>query len=371
MATTFLGITVIQDNILSGVNLLTVNNPLAFIVEVEYADSKPSRIPVTMSVNGSVVDTYDAIPLRDTSATTRQFVFVANEYVKSFMPPYFDTLITAGTVSEVVPTAIKLKFDAGSFSKTINFRAIDGANQFGTPSGACATDIYNNDYKNWFSQKGGFCYIYFYSTPSVAGSNGTCEILINGITYSVGQVKENRFYRLKVATDWVGSAPFKIMRTLDVEGVPSVPYLFLEGVVFAYDLCQPKILKYYDSNGQYRFLTFTLGSKNNSYKTNGFVSKFVTSLVSDSSDSYVKGKDIEKNLQLNLINFPKEHISIIDDLLASPYVYLHNSDTLVSDELTNWLMVEVTTKSLRIARKGEFITTTIDIKLPKTYSITT
>ena len=113
------------------------------------------------------------------------------------------------------------------------------------------------------------------------------------------------------------------------------------------------------------------GDKKNSFKSDGIVSKYVTSLASGDGDRYVKGKSNEEELTLNIINFPSVHAWMIEDLFSSPYVYIHNNEDLLSDELTDWLYAEITDNSINVRRTGNVINSRFTVKMPKKYTITT
>ena len=156
-------ITVIQDNKVSSKPLLSVHNPLVFIVEANYTSTAPDTLYVSESVNSGV---YSCIPYSDPQSGKRQFMFIADEIIRGLMQEFDDT-VQADSSNEFRPNKtldITLTFydpTTPATNCTIAFIAIHGSRQFG--ESPCLDAIYNNDDEIYVGVVGSPCYCYFFN----------------------------------------------------------------------------------------------------------------------------------------------------------------------------------------------------------------
>ena len=156
-------ITVIQDNKVDSCLLLSVHNPLVFIVEVNYTATAPDKLYVSESVNSGI---YSCIPYSDPQAGKRQFMFIADEIVRGLFGE-LDDFVQAGTTNIFRANKtldITLTFYDPSTPATnvqIAFIAMIGSRQFGeSPS---INELYENDDETYLGIVGFPCYCYFFN----------------------------------------------------------------------------------------------------------------------------------------------------------------------------------------------------------------
>jgi hypothetical protein len=163
-------INISQDNIINGSDLLPVQSPIAFIVDVTYTDVVPDDLTVeiysTDGVNMELLDTYRAIPYKDPLTTVRQFAFKASEPIKSLMGPFDDIVQNTDTLINItdITKRFLLKFidpDNAATYDEIEVSFLHGAAQFGEAPNK--ESIFNNDTKVYYSLVDGFAYVYFYN----------------------------------------------------------------------------------------------------------------------------------------------------------------------------------------------------------------
>lgn len=156
-------ITVIQDNKIDSCPLLSVHNPLVFIVEAEYTSSAPDLLYVSENVGSKI---YSCIPYSDPQAGKRQFMFIADEIMRGLMGEFDDVIQSDGTNEHRTSKTldVTLRFYDPSTPATyvdLAFTAIHAARQFGE-SPSC-NNIFENDAENYIGVVGFPCYVYFYN----------------------------------------------------------------------------------------------------------------------------------------------------------------------------------------------------------------
>lgn len=156
-------ITVIQDNKVDSKPLLSIHNPLVFIVEANYTSTAPDLLYVSESVNSGV---YSCIPYSDPQAGKRQFMFIADEIIRGLMGEFDDT-VQADSSNELRANKtldVTLTFydpTTPATNCTIDFIAIHGTRQFG--ENPCLEEIYDNEDENYVGVVGSPCYCYFFN----------------------------------------------------------------------------------------------------------------------------------------------------------------------------------------------------------------
>lgn len=174
------GITISQSNIEDNCNLLSIHNQLVFISDVAYTGEAPELVNVDiLDSSDTVLDTFSAIPYNDI-AGARQFAFIANDILKSYMGS-IDDFRSNEKVLEYVDGITKeftIKFYDPSTSATfasVNFIAMQAARQFG--ESPCLIAISNNVNETYYGAVGMPVYVYFYNKDaSNVISIGTGEI---------------------------------------------------------------------------------------------------------------------------------------------------------------------------------------------------
>jgi len=160
-------ITISQDNIVNGSNLMPIQSPLTFIADVVYTGLTPDAIDVEiLDTSDVVLETYAAIPYKDLSTTSRQFVFKAEGALKALVDDFEDFAQLNDTLEYVdnITTQFKIKFVDPDLSTTNDEVLIDAAQafrQFGEYPNL--KDQFNNDSDTFFAPQDGFVYVYFYN----------------------------------------------------------------------------------------------------------------------------------------------------------------------------------------------------------------
>jgi hypothetical protein len=160
-------ITISQDNIINGSNLMPVQSSLTFIADVDYTGATPDSIDVEILDESDVVlETYSAVPYNDVTTTQRQFVFKAEGPLKALIDDFEDFFQLNDTLEYVenITRQFKIKFIDPDTPATNDEVLIDGAQavrQFGDYPNL--EDQYNNDTDTYYAAKDTWVYVYFYN----------------------------------------------------------------------------------------------------------------------------------------------------------------------------------------------------------------
>ncbi|MCK9281339.1 MAG: hypothetical protein M0P71_12010 [Melioribacteraceae bacterium] len=193
-------ITVSQTNIVGDCNLLAIHSPLVFLIDVTYTGSAPIlKCDVNDSSSVLVADDaiFQCIYYRDLAVNIRQFMFVADEILRGYMPDFDDFVQTAESVSQVtnIPLAFELRFydSLEAQETTVDIIAFAASRQFGqTPA---LTEMFLNEVDTFICGYEKPVYIYFFNPTDGA------DIVIQQVEYQIG---------VKFALDfnaWTGVAP--------------------------------------------------------------------------------------------------------------------------------------------------------------------
>lgn len=314
-------------------------------------------------------DTYEfrCIPMRDVSDTVREFSFRADKVLKFLLGDLDDTIEQTEETTDFIDslcTRLRIAFHdvdeeyttGPSCSATIT----NAARQWGENPNMSDL-IGSTETQTVFVPKNFFTYLYGYN-PGL----GNSHTLYKESTLMIDENLEDLgFYRYKTSKITAG-----------------VGYIFAiagtsRGVlVKMYNDCtNAKVLKFLDSNGQYRFVSFSSDyEENTSPESIGSIDKTITGLLTDMSDSSNIGYKSNHTLRL-IQNLDEDQLEYIKDLYDSPRVYLYNNDldseeTEISDTAADWTEVTIESSNplRRIANKtGEV---EITVTLPEHYSQT-
>lgn len=160
-------IEITQSNVVEGSNLLPIHSDLVFIADVTYEGQTPDIVHVEIrDINDTLLETYKAIPYKDLLSTLRQFVFVANEPIKSLMGLFDDFSQLNDTLLPVpdITKELKIRFvdpDTPAINDEVTIDFVHGAKQFGENPNL--DDQFNNSLDTFFGEKDGIVYVYFYN----------------------------------------------------------------------------------------------------------------------------------------------------------------------------------------------------------------
>lgn len=193
-------IAVSQTNIVGDCNLLAVHSPLVFLIDVTYTGAAPLlKCDVNDSAGVIIADDaiFNCIYYRDLAANIRQFMFIADQILRGYMPEFADFVQTSESVSQVtnIPLAFQLRFydEGDTIEETADIIAYASSRQFGqTPA---MTEMFLNESDTYIAGSGKTVYIYFFNPTDGA------DIVIQQVEYQIG---------VKFALDfntWAGVSP--------------------------------------------------------------------------------------------------------------------------------------------------------------------
>lgn len=156
-------IRIVQDNKVDSFSLLSVHNPLCFIAEVDYDSLTPDYIDVELLSKGVLLVKMKAISYKDTAPLTRQFVFVADEIIRGYMPEFNDEVQAADTLIHIenITREFTVTFTFDNLTASVDFVACNGSSQFGDIYGSCLKDV--NSPIVYTAGENGVVYLYIYN----------------------------------------------------------------------------------------------------------------------------------------------------------------------------------------------------------------
>ena len=128
-----------------------------------------------------------------------------------------------------------------------------------------------------------------------------------------------------------------------------------------------KLLKYLDTEGQYRFISFNkYWEGRNNPESIGVTSEIVKNILNAQSNEKALGYKNNKTLSLTKSDISADQLLVYQQILTSPRVYLQIGEL---DGLQDWLLVSVRPIDAVYKRRkllgGNF---SIEITLPENYS---
>lgn len=156
-------ISIIQDNKVDGWDLLSIHNPLTFICEVTYDGMTPEFVAVKLESNGVLIVEAKAITFKDTAPTKRQYIFIADTFIRGAMPYFDDEVQASNTVIPIqnITKPFKITFTHTNITASTSFVACNASSQFGDKFGACLKDI--NLPTTYTAGENGVVYVYMYN----------------------------------------------------------------------------------------------------------------------------------------------------------------------------------------------------------------
>lgn len=161
-------ITIIQDNIIGASNLLGVHCQIAFVAEAAWSGTAPEYLSVKISDKaGTLLDTYKSIPYADVGINTRRFLFIGDNLLKWFLPPFDDYLQPAETLIKLpyLEKELIIRFEdpdsGGTRFDEVLLTFAHAARQFG--ESVNMESLYNNETLTYYAPNDSFVYVYFYN----------------------------------------------------------------------------------------------------------------------------------------------------------------------------------------------------------------
>ena len=336
---------IIQDNIISGKALLSVCNPLTFIIQCTYVMPPPDFISVTIKRADNQIMFEGIAPVySDVSAGVRQYIFVADQILRGM-------ITTEKSLEDVIipayPTAgynalidycyyFNIIFTAGSFTDSTTFFGLYGSNQFG--SSPCEVDLYDEADATFIAYKDYPVYLYYFD-------------------YDDG------LHKMKVVYTFTGIN--QLSRTPTHSMGTQILYSDVR------DFCTGQILiKYLDNKGMYRFYAF-----NKFYETKinnkeiGRASRIITNILTDKGSSSTLGYKTDKTISLVADGVSNSDLTLLESLYTSLFVYMYIGNG--TDTESSWILMNVVNKDfISRIRKGNSSKVELILTYPETFNPT-
>ena len=160
-------IDIIQNNVTELTNLLSVHNPISFLANVIYVGQAPEHVTVFLSdENNNELGTFSAIPYKDIDANTRQFIFIADKIIRSYLDEFYDYRSELNVI-EFVPNITKfmniwfIDDHTGTYDYC-KFVACHASRQFGENQNMIGIEL-NQEKTTYIAAVGEVVYVYYYS----------------------------------------------------------------------------------------------------------------------------------------------------------------------------------------------------------------
>jgi hypothetical protein len=159
-------IELVQSNVYPGSNLICVHNPIVFIANATYSGEPPNTLDcIIKDENEVTLGTYKCIPWLDIGATTRQFIFVADQILRGFMGSFDDFIQSDGSLEYCEGFTKKFHIYFNKYQEVISVGmyivALQGVRQFGDDLNAI--EIFNNVAKTYIGAANKPVYVYCYN----------------------------------------------------------------------------------------------------------------------------------------------------------------------------------------------------------------
>ena len=166
-------IDIYQGNTENG-NLISVHNPVSFIVTATYSATAPTLLYCDIyNADSELLGRYKCIPYVDVSGTQRQFIFIADIILRGFMDQYNDFVQSANIIEycDGFTKEFNLIFTDDTVSEELNIVVLHSARQFSQT--VENTEVFNNEPLTYIGVEGEATYVYFYNDneTNVIGNN--------------------------------------------------------------------------------------------------------------------------------------------------------------------------------------------------------
>lgn len=352
-------IDITQDNIVSGATLLSINNPLVFIITVTYTGTVDDTIECLIydSTNTVISEDLVAVAYQDVSNVQRKYIFNADQILRGYNASIQEWIQTVNTLSlDPNSNTFKIEFNAydtegagATQTDSVTFNTIQGSTQFG--SSPSKVSIYTNANSTQIAYYGYWGYTYFYNASTaalkltsgaggVSTATGLVRAKVNGLTLGINNVE---FYRDAVYT--------------------------ATHLIECREFCSgQKLIKYMDRNGMFRFYAFNqyYQEKINA-KELGRTSKLITNILSDQTNSLSIGKNVDKFIDLTA-DATSSDLLLLEDLFVSPLIFMYIGSG--NDTAADWIVLKIADGDfITRIKKGNTTKVNLTFEYPEQYSI--
>ncbi len=334
-------IEIIEDNSISGCYLMSIHNPLTFIVKATYTVASPDTIYAKI---GSEV--YKCIYYGDESATERLFYFIADEILRADLGAIEDyeqtpdTIIHMANLSKDITVTFTESFGIHTISDSVVISVVNAANDFESANGAVMLSDFNNESKFYVSSKDKQIYLYWY--------NDNASNVVDGNTYPKGFLRKCLiFTECEISTASIV--------------IDSVTYTHTVNIKEWYDYSY--MIKYLDRSGKYRFMPFNPFVKRQSNPVLiGEVNELVYSIYTSKSDKRSIGYKNSDTITMTALELNQNELQYLRDLYCSSDIQL-----LIGSK---WVRVTIQGDNISYLPKRRTKDVVITVNLPKSYNIT-
>lgn len=162
-------IEILERNVTNDSDVLSIHNPIIFLIEVTYTEETPETVPAIifgLNIESGVYEelgTFACMPYKDVDNTHRQFIFVANNIIKSYMSSFDDTFINENVIQYVegMTRDFAIIFQELNMG-VVAFTALHATRQYGENQNLI--DVYRNETNNtYYAALGMPVYVYYYN----------------------------------------------------------------------------------------------------------------------------------------------------------------------------------------------------------------
>lgn len=160
-------IEILQNNVTDITNLVSFHNPITFFANVTYVGQIPETLTVLLNDENNIsLGIFSAIPYKDIDSGTRQFIFIADKIVRSYLDDFYDYRSELN-VLEFVPNITKSLFiffvdDYTGKYDFCKFVACHASRQFGENQNMVGIEL-NKEKTTYIATVGEVVYVYYYS----------------------------------------------------------------------------------------------------------------------------------------------------------------------------------------------------------------
>lgn len=311
-------VTIVQDNIVGGCDLLAVHSPLKFLAEITDNDSPYSfpeylNVEVTDLLTGTTYTGYKAWQYENVSDKAR-FIFNSEKILRDIMGDFSDLDGDTVDYPNFLVRQFRVKFKYLALNDHVDFYGYACSRQVGQTE--CVTEIASNADDSIIAFANREFYMHYY-----AGGIAD-EVVFDGVTVDAGGIIRKRKTISTVGTSQVlVTKAGDTVKTFNIQTVPDDP-------------CGLYI-KFLDSNtGYYKHWLFSRYFEiQGEHEAYGTVENFSLNLLQGAELEI--GKKFKRKFLINA-DLTQSEMDYIKGLLSSPRIYyLNEDDKWISVKLDN------------------------------------
>jgi hypothetical protein len=352
-------ITNINIENLSYSKFFAIHSPVYIIINVTYTGTAPDRLLIDISkdINGSweLLNTYRAIPFKDTYVGERVFIFSISELIRGYLENINDKLQVANAFINTQIEKFLIKAydtESGEFHLK-DFYTLPRAFQIGQDEFLTANlDFYKQ--RPIIALENGYFYAHFFSVGE------DISVYLNGALFDswTGEVGCRRY---KFASNSTNELYYNSI------SVGNVPIELIKRKICSDDL----VIKYLDRNGMYCFYNLQkyYSTNEDSVKIGEVNNVIQTSLKNAQATDLNVGYKSNRKISA-VAEVENDFLQYFSDIYSSPRVYLQINKTEPETD-GNWLQIGIRSgEGLVRASKGNKTVVQLTIELPTQYNIT-